>query len=102
MILHPTEDFSAGFFCCRIWPWKLKKFFIKILILCKLIYIKINYKKEMEEVNLASQKISCMVDSCRHNGQDNCCELKSIKISETNDRGKVDHETLCSNFESVR
>ena len=51
---------------------------------------------------MASQKISCMVDSCRHNGQDNCCELKSIKISETNDRGKVDHETLCSNFESVR
>ncbi len=51
---------------------------------------------------MASQKISCMVNNCRHNGQDNCCELKSIKISECNDHGKVDHETLCSNFESVR
>jgi hypothetical protein len=51
-------------------------------------------------VVLASQKISCMVEMCKHNGNDNCCDLKSIKISEINDRGRVDHETLCSNFES--
>jgi len=49
---------------------------------------------------LASQKISCMVEMCKHNGNDNCCDLKSIKISEINDRGRVDHETLCSDFES--
>jgi hypothetical protein len=60
------------------------------------------FEKEMEGVNLASQKISCMVENCKHNGQDNCCELKSIKISECNDRGKVDHETLCSNFDSIK
>lgn len=57
-------------------------------------------KKRMEGLKMASQKISCMVKQCRHNGQDNNCELKSIKISQVNDRGQVDHETLCSNFES--
>lgn len=51
---------------------------------------------------MPSQKISCMVNQCRHNKQDNCCDLKSIKISECNDRGRVDHETLCSSFESTR
>lgn len=49
---------------------------------------------------MTSQKIGCMVSQCKHNKKDGCCDLNSIKISEVNDRGRVDHETLCSNFES--
>ncbi len=48
---------------------------------------------------MTSQKINCMVTKCKHNGHENSCELKAIKIADINDRGRVDHETLCSNFE---
>ena len=48
---------------------------------------------------MTSQKINCLVSQCKHNGQGNFCELRSIKISGIDDHSKVDHVTLCSNFE---
>lgn len=49
---------------------------------------------------MSSQKINCMVTQCKHNGHENSCQLKAIKISDIEDRVRADHETLCSNFES--
>ncbi|WP_084691587.1 DUF1540 domain-containing protein [Syntrophomonas zehnderi] len=47
-----------------------------------------------------SQKINCMVTQCKHNGNENSCQLKAIKISDVGSRVQSDHKTLCSNFEN--
>ncbi len=48
---------------------------------------------------MSKQKINCLVSQCKHNGQGNFCELRSIKISGIDDNSRAGHDTLCSNFE---
>lgn len=48
---------------------------------------------------MSKQKINCLVSQCKHNGRENFCELRSIKISGISEKSSVNHDTLCSNFE---
>ncbi len=47
------------------------------------------------------QTIGCSVRSCRHHGENGCCELSRIEVEPCTDRpnsGRPEDESLCASY----